>query len=606
MANISSYLQQILDARYGEEVRGSIHDAISAINTQVEESDPVNLETSSLVLRRTLNSNDDLDTLQPLGLYFWTNANIPKNAPESNAISFRMLFIKGQGTADVTNTTKVQLVFDSNNHFYYRVHVAANLGAWNNWKEIASLEDILYVNTYGGTANNIKNLNDLENNKVYSYTTSGNNLVNAPEDDPNWRGTVICLSYGKTAYSDAGKIQIAIGYPVTNPKMFYRLCWNATFDWSPWINVKNGIAAGIMYDQTNADKYFPSRDFNDLLINKVSTIADNRVGELLNAPYLFYTGTILALSSRDESSVGEVQLGFNSTGEVFSRINFGGVGNEYWKPWYTISSPYEITDNLLQVFTKMGFIGDSLSSGEVFYNEGGSSVGVDIYEKSWGHFLCHTTGAEENFFCAGGISANQWFNHESSKFNNKTIYQTFLESDPCDIYFLCLFENDYRGWHLPTWDIRQDNPDYAKSHLGTVADIGKDTSVTDTFYAYYSRVISEIKKKSPKAPIFCFIPPSSFSSDTLRNENFNNYALAVETIVGYMGDNAHLIDLREYANIWTSSSGAMYRNRTNGHFNVVGYKTFADIVNRLCSEYMRKNYSKFLQVEWILSEHSRT
>ena len=32
MANISTYLQKILSAVYGEEVRGSIHDAIDAMN----------------------------------------------------------------------------------------------------------------------------------------------------------------------------------------------------------------------------------------------------------------------------------------------------------------------------------------------------------------------------------------------------------------------------------------------------------------------------------------------------------------------------------------------------------------------------------------------
>lgn len=34
MANISTYLQKILDAIYGEEVRGSIHDALAAMNTE--------------------------------------------------------------------------------------------------------------------------------------------------------------------------------------------------------------------------------------------------------------------------------------------------------------------------------------------------------------------------------------------------------------------------------------------------------------------------------------------------------------------------------------------------------------------------------------------
>ena len=34
MADISSYLQKILDAIYGEEVRGSIHDALAAMNVE--------------------------------------------------------------------------------------------------------------------------------------------------------------------------------------------------------------------------------------------------------------------------------------------------------------------------------------------------------------------------------------------------------------------------------------------------------------------------------------------------------------------------------------------------------------------------------------------
>ena len=34
MADISSFLKKILSAIYGEEVRGSIHDALAAMNTE--------------------------------------------------------------------------------------------------------------------------------------------------------------------------------------------------------------------------------------------------------------------------------------------------------------------------------------------------------------------------------------------------------------------------------------------------------------------------------------------------------------------------------------------------------------------------------------------
>ena len=38
MANVSGFLQQMLNARYGKDVRQSIHDSINAINKQLEES----------------------------------------------------------------------------------------------------------------------------------------------------------------------------------------------------------------------------------------------------------------------------------------------------------------------------------------------------------------------------------------------------------------------------------------------------------------------------------------------------------------------------------------------------------------------------------------
>lgn len=46
MPNITPYLNKIKSAIYGEEVRGSIHDAIQAINNEVDASDQVNLKNA--------------------------------------------------------------------------------------------------------------------------------------------------------------------------------------------------------------------------------------------------------------------------------------------------------------------------------------------------------------------------------------------------------------------------------------------------------------------------------------------------------------------------------------------------------------------------------
>ena len=63
MASIDSYLTAIKEAVYGEEVRDSIHDAIKAINDEVEES----LDTAEGILNQLTEANetaeDNIDTL---------------------------------------------------------------------------------------------------------------------------------------------------------------------------------------------------------------------------------------------------------------------------------------------------------------------------------------------------------------------------------------------------------------------------------------------------------------------------------------------------------------------------------------------------------------
>ena len=54
MADISSELQAIMDAVYGEEVRGSIHDAIDAINTAIESA----IDRQLLVIDNTLTQSN--------------------------------------------------------------------------------------------------------------------------------------------------------------------------------------------------------------------------------------------------------------------------------------------------------------------------------------------------------------------------------------------------------------------------------------------------------------------------------------------------------------------------------------------------------------------
>jgi protein associated with RNAse G/E len=55
MAEVKEYLQNLLNARYGKDVRQSIHDSIQAINAQVEEA-----ETSALASAQIAKENADI------------------------------------------------------------------------------------------------------------------------------------------------------------------------------------------------------------------------------------------------------------------------------------------------------------------------------------------------------------------------------------------------------------------------------------------------------------------------------------------------------------------------------------------------------------------
>ena len=61
MADIDKYLQAIMDARYGKDVRQSIHDGIDAINTQLEESDASALASAQKAETSAKNAGIDAD-----------------------------------------------------------------------------------------------------------------------------------------------------------------------------------------------------------------------------------------------------------------------------------------------------------------------------------------------------------------------------------------------------------------------------------------------------------------------------------------------------------------------------------------------------------------
>lgn len=222
-------------------------------------------------------------------------------------------------------------------------------------------------------------------------------------------------------------------------------------------------------------------------------------------------------------------------------------------------------------FNSMGIIGDSLASGASNYpKSGGDTTPNDRKEYSWGKYIEREHGVDVELYSEGGTNTRTWLTRASciGVFNSDT---------PRDCYCIGLGVND--AYSL------------GAAYLGTVADVhvGAESDNPDTFYGNYSKIIGLIKTKSPYSKIFCFTDPKA--NDQLELD----YNQAIRDIVA-LYDNAFLIDLygdefynsSEFTNYWYLA-----------HSTAIGYKVMAGHIWQLLNEYIRNNYSDFLDIQWI-------
>ena len=94
---------------------------------------------------------------------------------------------------------------------------------------------------------------------------------------------------------------------------------------------------------------------------------------------LLFTGTVLGYASNNEDGNGTLE---NPIAVVLQQPGF------------------------CSIFRSWGFIGDSLCSGEHEYHKSDGSKGyADLYEYSWGQFICYATGAKGDNYSQGGETA---------------------------------------------------------------------------------------------------------------------------------------------------------------------------------------------------------
>lgn len=220
----------------------------------------------------------------------------------------------------------------------------------------------------------------------------------------------------------------------------------------------------------------------------------------------------------------------------------------------------------MQMFEKIGVIGDSISVGWAKDKNGNNSrrnIGI-----SWVQQMARRLGCMAYNLGASGVDPIKWFqtNYEFYEY----CYPQYQSVGACDLYIIGL------GLNYGT--------------LGTIADINQSdyTQNGATFYGQYARIIQMINAEHPNAIVMCLTEPTTAIS---------SYDQAVRDICALSFINAELVDLEnDYFDLFNTSEILAEHQPDGLHFTPYGYSLLADATMTALNDYISKNTNKFKYV----------
>ncbi len=224
------------------------------------------------------------------------------------------------------------------------------------------------------------------------------------------------------------------------------------------------------------------------------------------------------------------------------------------------------------VFRTIGFIGDSLSSGEFESRDSEGKAGYhDLFEYSWGQYIARKNGLKAYNFSKGGMTASEYI----KTFADKMLY--WERARDCQCFVIALGVNDIlnRG-----------------DELGSLSDIGDDSK--ETFAYYYSAIIEKLKAIQPRAKFFFVTMPRSESVDS--NAKKEKHAELLHAFAAHY-DNCYVVDLFRYAPVYDAAFKEKFY--LYGHMNASGYILTANMVDSYIDYIVRHNPDDFRRVAYI-------
>ena len=400
--------------------------------------------------------------------------------------------------------------------------------------------DINVYNAYTASAP-YDNLNTLPANKtvMYSYNTG---IKNYPGSDLGICQTISQNKTGTTSFNYGLQIFTSFGGAI-----YTRFCFNATWsNWSPIekgvINIADGSQATAPYDNANT---FPGN----------SHILCSYIGGIANIPDT--PGLCVTHSLGINPGAGSIQIYSGTNNIVYVRTK---NAVDEWGVWSPINITADITPPTLYSsftqFPKIGVIGDSYASGEIYINNQGN----DYYELSWLQCVARTCGITGTNFSSGGLSTRSWLTAPKG-------LSLVNSSDAQNLYIFALGINDYYA--------------LGESYLGSPDDIKDDYHDNpDTFYGNYAKIIEQVKAKAPNAKMLM-----------LTTANTNETPMKFNNAIEYIANHYNIPFARQYEYDFFKSN--YYKNMVGGHPTAMVYSGMAEAFKQIFSDVCIKYQSYF-------------
>lgn len=250
----------------------------------------------------------------------------------------------------------------------------------------------------------------------------------------------------------------------------------------------------------------------------------------------------------------------------------------------------ERTADYLTIFQEIGYIGDSLSSGEFVFDKEGRKGHWDSYTYSWGMYIEKFSGIKCAHFCSGGLTAKDVYENSvdfTSVLSRQTGNHLFNPAEAKPAYFMAIGLNDINHEFVLDRDKYPGGLGCASTDVNT-ADFEQNA---DSFAGWYAKVIQRIQTFTPDSKFFVVGLPNDYKFPHIEDTN-----KVLKDICGIL-PNCYYLDLYNSAPAYDRDFYDIFFEVN--HMNAMGYVFTAKLIQTLADRVIREHCEDFGAAQFI-------